>query len=84
MAMHGVSYGLNITSWLISSLIFNTILVTLTVAVLSFNIFSKEVVPFLNYSDKFLFWLMLFFVTGNMFAFGIHAASNPSKRESKF
>ncbi|XP_076288268.1 phospholipid-transporting ATPase ABCA3 isoform X2 [Lasioglossum baleicum] len=79
MAMNGVKQYQHLLSWLITGIMFSSFYV-IPIIVLFKNTFSKNVEPYLYYSNTFIFWLILTIHVAHLISFGMHVAayfSNP-------
>ncbi|KAJ8686330.1 hypothetical protein QAD02_022124 [Eretmocerus hayati] len=74
MAMNGVSNLMNLVSWLISGLMISLFYVTPVVIVLGLTS-SEQALPFLNFGNPFMFWLVLIMHLAHSISFGMHIAA---------
>ncbi|XP_078049321.1 phospholipid-transporting ATPase ABCA3 isoform X2 [Augochlora pura] len=78
MAMNGVRHYQNLLSWLFTSILFS-IFYIIPITELLKNTFSKNVVPYLYYSNSFLFWFILTMHVAHLVSFGMHIGAYFSK-----
>ena len=74
MAMNGVPTYLNLLSWLVSGIIFNSILIS-ALLILFNTSFSGNVYPYMYHGNSLILWLVLIFHVTHLFAFGMHIAA---------
>ena len=75
MSMYGVPTYLNLLSWMISGIIFNVILIILTMVL--FKVWPGK----LN-GNMFLFFIMVFLTFASVISYGIHVSSYFSRSKS--
>ncbi|XP_076644769.1 phospholipid-transporting ATPase ABCA3 [Halictus rubicundus] len=79
MAMNGVKQQQHLLSWLITGVLFSSFYI-IPIIILFKNTFTKNVEPYLYYSNTFIFWLILTIHVAHLISFGMHVAayfSNP-------
>lgn len=80
LAMNGITMSKHLTSWIVSGSLLNAFHATILIFLFSFQIFPPSY-RFLNYSNTFLIWLLLFLNAIHTLVFALHLSSYFSKRK---
>lgn len=75
MAMNGVPNYLNLLSWLLSGLVISFFYTVPIVLLMAFYTAEDDPIPFIQYGNPFIFWLLLTLNVAHLITFGMHVSA---------